>query len=202
MTRNAIESIQMPDPILTEVKFNWSHGHSTPKLIHVHGGELGDTYWNPPPGNYQLTWMIRNEDFFCLRWCEPDFIREHIKLNGQSYVGGYYLGSECYIPAKNYMTPPELAQGYAFERQWLYYKTWGRLLYNPETPDETFISACKARYGDSGETLFKRLSLEAGCPYVWPLSSKVTGISRSIAKVFYLLFRRRIAWFNHHQRPD
>jgi hypothetical protein len=164
MTRNAIESIEMPDPILTEVKFNWSHGHSTPKLIHVHGGELGDTYWNPPPSNYQLTWMIRNEDFFCLRWCEPDFIREHIKLNGHSYVGGYYLGSECYIPAMNFMTPPELSKGYAFERQWLYYKSWGRLLYNPDTPDETFISACKARYGESGETLFKALKLGSQMP--------------------------------------
>jgi hypothetical protein len=164
MTRNAIEAINLPDPILTEVKFNWSHGHSTPKLIHVHGGKLGDTYWNPPPSNYQLTWMIRNEDFFCLRWCEPDFIREHIKLNGQSYVGGYYLGSECYIPAKDFMTAPELSNGYAFERQWLYYMAWGRLLYNPETTDETFISACKARFGESGETLFQALKLGSRMP--------------------------------------
>ncbi|MDX2430760.1 MAG: hypothetical protein QNK35_07495, partial [Bacteroides sp.] len=164
MTRKAIEGIDLPDPILTEVKFNWSHGHSTPKLIHVHGGELGDTYWNPPPENYQLTWMIRNEDFFCLRWCEPDFIREHIKMNGQSYVGGYYLGSECYIPAKNYMTPPELSQGYAFQRQWLYYMAWGRLLYNPDTPDETFIAACEARFGESGERLFEALKLGSRMP--------------------------------------
>jgi len=164
MTREYIESIDFPDPILTEVKFNWSHGHSTPKLIHVHGGELGDTYWNPPPTNYQLTWMIRNEDFFCLRWCEPDFIRKHIELNGQAYVGGYYLGSECYIPAKNYMVPDEYNEGYAFERQWLYYMSWGRLLYNPKTPDQTFMAALNARYGNVGEVLFHALQLGSRMP--------------------------------------
>jgi hypothetical protein len=62
------------------------------------------------------------------------------------------------------MTPPELARGYAFERQWLYYKSWGRLLYNPDTPDEVFISACRARYGESGETLFKALKLGSQMP--------------------------------------
>ncbi len=164
LTRNAIESIDLSTPILTEVKFNWSHGHSSPKLFHVHGGELGDTYWNPPPKNYQLTWMIRNEDFFCLRWCEPNFIREHISLNGPSYVGGYYVGSECYIPAVSYMTPPEISAGYAFERQWLYYMAWGRLLYNPEIGDETFIRACKTRFGESGEAFFKALQLGSLMP--------------------------------------
>ena len=144
MTRNAIESINLPTKILTEAKFNWSHAHSSPKLIKVHGGELGDTYWNPPPKNYDINWMIRNEDFFALRWAEPEFVRKHIQMNGQDYVGGYYLGSECYIPAKDYISAPGFSPGYAFERQWLYYMVWGRLLYNPNESDDIFINACTA----------------------------------------------------------
>ena len=42
--------------------------------------------------------------------------------------------------------------------------SWGRLLYNPETSDETFISACKARYGESGKTLFEALKLGSRMP--------------------------------------
>jgi hypothetical protein len=166
LTRHAIESIGLPEPIWVEVKFNWSHAQSSPHLLHVHGGKLGDTYWNPMPQNYRICWMARNEDFFCLRWTEPDFVREHVALNGQPYVGGYFLGSECYIPAKDYMTRPELARPwrYAFERQWLYYMTWGRLLYDPRTPDDAFINACTARYGKAGPDLFEALKLGSRMP--------------------------------------
>lgn len=166
MTRRAIETIELPGPIWVEVKFNWSHAHSSPHLVHVHGGKLGDTYWNPMPQNYRICWMARNEDFFCLRWSEPDFVREHIARNGHPYVGGYFLGSECYIPAKDYMTRPDRRHPwqYAFERQWLYYMTWGRLLYDPNTPDDVFIAACTTRYGEAGRDLFEALKLGSRMP--------------------------------------
>ncbi len=93
------------------MKFNWSHGHSTPKLVKVHGGALGDTYFKPTPSNYKVVWQVRNEDFFALRWGVPDFIRQHIALNGrQDYVGGYFVGSETYIPALDYFTAFERAR--------------------------------------------------------------------------------------------
>ena len=164
MTRQSIESLDIGSPIITEAKFNWSHGHSSPKLVKIHGGPMGSTYWDPKPTEYSIHWMIRNEDFFALRWCEPDFIRKHIELNGHDYVGGYYIGSESYIPAKDYMTAPEFISGYAFERQWLFYKAWGRLLYNPELSDQFFINACRERYGDAGEALFAALKLGSRMP--------------------------------------
>jgi Amt family ammonium transporter len=45
VTRAAIERLgrRFQGPIWVEIKFNWSHGHSTPKLVKVHGGLLGDT---------------------------------------------------------------------------------------------------------------------------------------------------------------
>ena len=110
ITRAAIERLgsRFSGPIWVEMKFNWSHAHSTPKLVKVHGGKLGDTYFDPPPANYKVTWMARNEDFFALRWGVPDFIREHVARNAKaSYVGGYFVGSETYIPALDYFTAVE-----------------------------------------------------------------------------------------------
>ncbi len=150
MTREAIESLDVIKPVWVEIKFNWSHAHSTPDLVQVHGGSISDAYWNPLPENYSITWMMRNEDFFILRWGEPDFIREHIAQNGQSYVGGYFVGSECYIPAREYTHVPgheHINWTYAWERQWLYYKQWGRLLYDPESTDDIFASDFEKRYG-------------------------------------------------------
>src|SRR5690606_17539365 len=125
-TRRAMEEMTFVEgPIWVEMKFNWSHGYSTPTLVRVHGGELGDTYFEPEAENYKITWMMRNEDFFALRWGVPSFVREHVRLNAApSYVGGYFVGSETYIPAFDYFTAVDEPADwkYAFERQWLFYK--------------------------------------------------------------------------------
>jgi hypothetical protein len=150
ITRRAIDAMGfLKGPVWVEMKFNWSHGHSTPRLAIIHGGKASEGYWNPKPVSYRVTWMIRNEDIFLLRWGEPGFIREHIRLNGQDYVGGYFVGSECYIPAFNYLDREGLPgrPDYAFERQWLFYLLWGRLLYDPKTPDAVFEAAFDRRYG-------------------------------------------------------
>jgi hypothetical protein len=164
ITRTAMEGLEdrFDGPIWVEMKFNWSHPYSAPELIKVHGGVLGDTYFVPEPTNYKVTWMVRNEDFVALRWGVPDFIRDHIALNASpSYVGGYFIGSETYIPALDYFTAIEapVEWEYAFERQWLYYQLWGRLLYNPETPDELFRSGFTQRYGSEAGSLLDAYAL-------------------------------------------
>jgi len=141
--------------VIVPFKFNWSHGHATPKLVKVHGGELSDAYWNPTPESYFMALTVRNEDFFVLRWGQPEFIREHIEKNLHPYVNGYFLGSESYIPAKDYITSlPGTSNKYAFERQWMYYKMWGRLLYNPTTPDSFFKNEFTHRFPKNGSQLF------------------------------------------------
>jgi hypothetical protein len=170
ITRRGIEKEAAMDfieaPIWADLKFNWSHAHSTPKLIKVHGGKLYGTYFNPVPKDYKITWTARNEDFFCLRWGVPGFVREHIKRNSPDYVGGYFIGSETYIPAKDYFTKISgpVDWKYAFERQWLFYKLWGRLLYNPETPDALFKAEFTRRYGKAGEPLLAAYALAATTP--------------------------------------
>jgi hypothetical protein len=109
--------------------------------------------------------MARNEDFFALRWGVPSFIRQHIALNGAAdYVGGYFVGSETYIPALDYFTAVKdpVSWKWAFERQWLFYKLWGRLLYNPDTPDAVFQSDFNRRFGAKGDNLLAAYSLASG----------------------------------------
>jgi len=111
--------------------------------------------------------MIRNEDFFMLRWGQPDFIREHIALNSKDYITGYFVGSETYIPADDYFTAKEnVSWTYAFERQWMFYKQWGRLLYNPDTPDDCFVSRFESRFHENGNALFKAQSLVGRIPLI------------------------------------
>jgi hypothetical protein len=164
VTRDAMEKLgdSFEGPIWVEMKFNWSHGHSSPKLEKVHGGKLGTTYFEPLPKNYKIVWQVRNEDFFALRWGVPDFIRQHIALNGQaSYVGGYFIGSETYIPALDYFTAIDepVDWKWAFQRQWLFYKLWGRLMYDNTTPDSVFQAEFNQRFGEKGDNLLTAYSL-------------------------------------------
>ena len=168
--RRLIDQAELPDPVWVEIKFNWSHGHSTAKLAITHdytSGKIDERFWKPKPVNYRIVWMIRNEDFFILRWGQPDFIKQHISNNGADYVGGYFVGSETYIPAKDYFhkSSAHVNWNYAFERQWLFYMLWGRLLYEPGTDDSIFETAFDTRYGAGvGSKLLKAYSLASKMP--------------------------------------
>jgi len=166
ITRAAMEKLdhKFAAPIWVEMKFNWSHGHSTPQLVKVHGGALGDTYFKPLPTNYKIVWQVRNEDFFALRWGVPEFIRAHIDMNGSApYVGGYFIGSETYIPALDYFTASTepVNWKWAFERHWLFYKLWGRLLYDPTTRDSVFQAEFTRRYGPQTNHLLRAYMLSS-----------------------------------------
>jgi hypothetical protein len=165
LTRRSMEAeasmIFLEGPIWADLKFNWSHAHSTSTLIKVHGGKLYDTYFKPESGIYKIVWTARNEDFFCLRWGVPSFVRELITKNTHSWSGGFIVGSETYIPAKDYFTKDStgLNWHYAFERQWLFYKLWGRLLYDPAAGDNIFQQEFLRRYGKQGQPLLQASAL-------------------------------------------
>ncbi len=168
LTRSALDTLSCFDgPINIELKFNWSHAFSTPALVKVHGGKLNDVYWNPMPTNYSLSWMMRNEDFFMLRWGQPGFFRKHMATNVKPPVSGYFVGSETYIPAKDYITSlPGASYRYAYERQWMFYKVMGRLMYNPDTPDEFFINEFEQRFPKQGRKLFEAQTKASKVPLV------------------------------------
>jgi len=158
LLRQALDRAQLTEAVYVEYKFNWSHGHSTATLAITHDvsprppgtpPKIDDRYWNPPPASYRMAWMVRNEDFFILRWGEPSFIRQHIARNSHDYVAGYFVGSEGYVPAREYahVAHPHRTWTYAFQRQWLFYMLWGRLLYDPATPDAVFEAELERRYG-------------------------------------------------------
>lgn len=168
--KRVIDNAALPDKTIVEIKFNWSHAHSTPHLSITHANDEGSIMsdiWTPEPENYFIAWMMRNEDFFVLRWGDPEFIREHIKTNKHNYVGGYFVGSEGYIPALDYshIDSPEKTWKYAFEKQWAFYHFWGRLLFNPDETDEILLLEFKKRYKKANAPeLLKAYSLASKVP--------------------------------------
>jgi hypothetical protein len=168
--KRVIDKADLPDKAIVEVKFNWSHGHSTPNLSITHANDQGTImrdFWDPMPENYFIAWMIRNEDFFVLRWGNPEFIRNHIQINNHDYVEGYFIGSEGYIPAMDYshVDHPDKSWNYAFEKQWLFYYLWGRLMYNPEETDNSLAQVFKQKYKNiDGDKMLEAYALASKVP--------------------------------------
>ena len=168
--RKVIDNAKLPDKTIVEVKFNWSHGHSTPNLSITHANNQGTVmrdFWDPKPENYFIAWMIRNEDFFVLRWGDPEFIRDHIAINNHKYVDGYFIGSEGYIPAidYSYKDHPHKTWKYAFEKQWFFYYVWGHLLYNPNKTDQALAKAFTWRYKNiDADRMLRAYSLASKVP--------------------------------------
>jgi hypothetical protein len=168
-TRAQIERLtnNIAAPVYVEFKHNWSHAHSSPDLFIVHGGKLSDAYWNPPPKRHKVVWTMRNEDMFILRWGQPDFVRAFAQNQRKDYVGGAIIGSECYVPALDYITAPgpHKSWRFAFERQWLFYAVWGRLLYDGATPDGVFAALLEERFGaGQGDDLLQAWKLASQVP--------------------------------------
>lgn len=168
LTRKAIEdNAYRLDKVWVPVKFNWSHAHATPKLMYIHGGSTSTSLWDPIPKNYKMVYTMRNEDFFVLRWGQTDFVRDVLRVNDKEYLGGYKIGSETYIPAKEYITKPgpHLTWDYAFEKQWLFYQIWGRLMYDPDIKDDVFVNAFNKKYNiDFGDKLLEAHNLADKMP--------------------------------------
>ncbi|MGL5019182.1 MAG: hypothetical protein ACRDBP_13690, partial [Luteolibacter sp.] len=170
LTRGQIESLSknITGPVYVEFKHNWSHGHSSPDLFMVHGGPLSDAYWNPKPTKHKVVWTMRNEDMYILRWGQPDFVREFIqRQDTKDYVAGAIIGSECYIPALDYITRqgPHKNWNWAFQRQWLFYAVWGKLLYDPGTPDSRFEALLEERFSKgTGKDLLAAWKLASRVP--------------------------------------
>ncbi len=170
LTRAQIESLSknITGPVYVEFKHNWSHGHSSPDLFMVHGGPLSDAYWNPAPTRHKVVWTMRNEDMYILRWGQPDFVRDFIqRQDNKEYVAGAIIGSECYIPALDYITKqgPHKNWSWAFQRQWLFYAVWGNLLYDASTPDARFEALLEERFGKgTGKDLLAAWKLASRVP--------------------------------------
>ena len=89
------------------------------------------------------SWLtIRNDDIYSFRWANNDYARSFIKnIPAIEKVAGFYMGPDGYCWGRDYLSKlnnnktPQLI----IEKQWYSFMLWGRLSYNPDLPDNTFL---------------------------------------------------------------
>ncbi len=156
-TARMLDRVKWPEPVYVSVKFNGEHMYSSPRF------HLLDHNWlTMAKRRWKVFWHFRNDCIFRLKWADPDFVREAIQSCNAPYSCGFFWGSEGLKPGADASHRPAGAAyakyDYEFERKAEMYRVWGRLSYDPDTPDEVLMLDYCRRYGRAGEDAFRALT--------------------------------------------
>jgi hypothetical protein len=128
---------------LPNLNFEMSFKYS---LAHMYGNpvpqRMHDSHIKPLVENRLKSWLtVRNDDFYYHDWGNPDFARAYVNgmVDRGDWFVGFYMGSDGFSPTRTFFSKNPVTQGLLeVQRQWYMFKIWGRVSYNPKTPDSVF----------------------------------------------------------------
>ncbi|MGC6505773.1 MAG: hypothetical protein ACON39_04270 [Coraliomargaritaceae bacterium] len=86
-------------------------------------------------------WMnLRNDDIFCFRWGDPDYVRTYMKnLPPEPLLAGYHMGSDGYVWGREFTSlDPNSPRQLEIDKHWYNFMLWGRLGYDPNLGRDFF----------------------------------------------------------------
>ena len=155
MKKNFAELMQLPN-VTFDMSYKYSKAHMYATAV---PGWMTDREQDALRKNGLKSWQtVRNDSLYFVQWGDPDFARAYLKgLPGQGdWFRGFLMGSDGFNPTKVFYTKDSVTQGLLeVQRQWYLFKLWGRLAYNPATPDAVFKSYLALKFPEvSPENLF------------------------------------------------
>jgi hypothetical protein len=145
-----------PGPVYLDIKFNGEHMYSS-----VEPHVLDPKWVALAHGRYRLLWHLRNDDLFILRWGDPDFVRETVRHMAGPDTAGFVEGSEVDVPGPDRIhtetAKAHLDWQYKFEKHWFRYMLWGRVGYNADEPDATWLGHFRRRFGAAGDDVYEAM---------------------------------------------
>lgn len=155
MKKNFAELMALPN-VTFDMSYKYSKAHMYATAV---PGWMTDNEQQALRENNLKSWQtVRNDSFYFIQWGDPDFVRAYLKgLPGQGdWFRGFLMGSDGLCPTRVFYSKNSVAQGLLeVQRQWYMFMLWGRLAYNPATPDAVFRKHMALRFPEvSAESLF------------------------------------------------
>jgi hypothetical protein len=121
------------------------------------------------PQHYKVHWQLWSGGTTrLLLWGDPEYVRRFAATarlyHGDSFEINEMLATKM-LGEPHDEKPLEILNAayrfydYEFERYWQFYRLWGRLSYNPETPAEVWEHEFTARFGAAGAPVSRALEL-------------------------------------------
>jgi hypothetical protein len=121
------------------------------------------------PQRYKVHWQLwTGGTARLLLWGDPEYVRRFAATarlyDGDSFeinemLATKMLGEPHDEKPLEILNPAYRFYDYEFERYWQFYRLWGRLTYNPETPAEVWEHEFTARFGPAGAPVSQALEL-------------------------------------------
>jgi hypothetical protein len=155
------------DGFLVEVKYNGEQLGTPYPALHGWGEDYSFQDYLLHPRSFEILWQIRaNGTLRVFPWGDPAFVRRAAASFSLGGAAGFTIEPHwAYFsvdPKDRYRDPrAALAEDerYLFERDWAFYALWGRLTYDPATPDAVFARTFVARHGPAaGLAAFRTLT--------------------------------------------
>ncbi|QDU89003.1 hypothetical protein Pla175_23880 [Pirellulimonas nuda] len=138
-------------------KYSAAHMYSAPipRLIYTKDGDVPADLAK----SRKKTWLeVRQDDFYFLHWGDPEFARDYLRgfPDKDEYIQGFFYGSDGWTATRDFYSKAEVHKNVLdIKRLWYTQMLWGRLAYNPQTPNSVFIEEMASRYpGVDATTLF------------------------------------------------
>lgn len=147
---------QYPDPFALSFKYSKARLYSSTKPPFA-DALLKET----EPLGLKCWWNLRNDDIFCFRWADADFVREFIdQLPEEKLTAGYYVGSDGYVWGREFTsTEPDSPRQLEIDKHWLSFMLWGRIGYDADLSDERIEKLVEAHFPESaGAPVYKAWS--------------------------------------------
>ncbi len=112
------------------------------------------------PRDYRIIWQVRaNGTHRVFRWGDPEFVRRTIGTFQFGSADGFTLEPMIsYYPVTDSVFRKDFARNafrWDHDRNWYWYMLWGRLSYDPATPQEVWMSEFRHRFGEkSAKSVF------------------------------------------------
>ncbi|MDI1248797.1 MAG: hypothetical protein PSV13_08040 [Lacunisphaera sp.] len=159
MKKNFAELMQQPN-----VSFDMSYKYSKAHMYATAApGWMTDREIKAIKENGLKSWQtVRNDSYYFHQWGDPDFARAYLAgFPGQGdWFRGFLMGADGFAPTRTFFSKNSVSQGMLeVQRRWYMFMLWGRLAYNPATPDAVFKNTMALKFpGVSTERLFEAWS--------------------------------------------
>jgi hypothetical protein len=155
MKKNFAELMKLPN-VTFDMSYKYSKAHMYATVV---PGWMTDREKGALRENGLKSWQtVRNDSFYFVHWGDPDFARAYLRgLPGQGdWFRGFLMGADGFCPTKVFYSRNKSTQGLLeIQRQWYLFMLWGRLAYNPATPDTVFKNHLALKFPEvSPEALF------------------------------------------------
>ncbi|MEX0320988.1 MAG: hypothetical protein AB3N63_02440 [Puniceicoccaceae bacterium] len=96
---------------------------------------------------YKAWLNLRNDDIFMHRWGSADYVREFIRWMPHEHMRGFYMGSDGYVWAREFIAKnPEMSGKLEIEKHWYQFRLWGQLAYDNDLPRSYWEATLKHRF--------------------------------------------------------